>query len=235
MREALQRLHCALQEHRHFDPAQLQQVFRLGLRDIFEAMLLPGLTAELATRSPGVSLSCIKTSRTSLAHDLATGRIDLAADVLISHDDNLCHQKLLDDPLVCLLRQGHPQAHAMTLETYLQLRHVLVSSRERGPAFEDVELSRHGLQRHVGLRTPHYYAAALVAGQTDMLLTVPQRFACILQRSAALQICPLPLPIAPMEVYLYWHRHLDPDPAHRWLRTRIQARVSATSDQSASP
>ncbi|MCP5161183.1 MAG: LysR family transcriptional regulator [Hahellaceae bacterium] len=222
VRESLQRLQTTLQVHREFEPQELQRVFRLSLRDIFEVMLLPALTAELAQQAPGVNLICMRVGRDALAHDLATGRIDLAAEVLITHDDSICHEKLQDDRLVCLIREHHPRQDSLTLEGYLELKHVLVSSRERGPGYEDIELSRHGLSRHIGLRTQHYYAAALVASQTDMVLTVPHRFARILQHNAPLQIREFPLPLAPMEVYLYWHRNLDSDPANRWLREKIK-------------
>ena len=222
VREALQRLQITVQENREFDVSQLQKTFRLSLRDIFEVLLLPRLSREVGRLAPYVGLNCLRVARDQIQHDLASGRIDVAADVLISHDDSICHQKLQEDRLVCLLRQDHPLGNeALTLESYLGLKHVLVSSRERGPGYEDIELSRHGFSREIGLRTQHYYSAGLVVSETDMVMTVPAHFASSLCASVPLQTREYPIPMPPMEVYLYWHRNMDRDPANRWLRELI--------------
>lgn len=222
VRASLQGLRIAVQENREFDPQRLEKTFRLSLRDIFEVMLLPRLTREINRRAPRVEINCLRVARGDLQHELASGHLDLAADVLLSHDDNICHEKLKEDRLVCLLRRDHPLAgESLTLEAYLAARHVLVSSRERGPGYEDVELSRHGLRREIGLRTPHYYSAALVAAETDMILTVPALFAEVLCQSVPVVLREFPIPLPPMEVYLYWHRNMDRDPANRWLRELI--------------
>ncbi len=222
VRASLQGLRIAVQENREFDPQRLEKTFRLSLRDIFEVMLLPRLTREINRRAPRVEINCLRVARGDLQHELASGHLDLAADVLLSHDDNICHEKLKEDRLVCLLRRDHPlTGESLTLEAYLAARHVLVSSRERGPGYEDVELSRHGLRREIGLRTPHYYSAALVAAETDMILTVPALFAEVLCQSVPVVLREFPIPLPPMEVYLYWHRNMDRDPANRWLRELI--------------
>ena len=226
VREALQRLQLTVQENRSFEPSELQKTFRLGMRELFEVMVLPRLSKEVGRLAPQVELNCLRVARQEIAHDLASARLDVVADVLISHDDSICHQKLREDHLVCLLRPDHPLAQqGLSLESYLTLRHVLVSSRERGPGYEDIELSRHGLSRNIGLRTPHYYAAALVVAETDMVLTVPASFAEVLCRQVALQLHEFPIPLPPLEVYLYWHRNFDRDPANRWLREQILAAV----------
>lgn len=222
VRAALQGLQTAVQEHQEFDPGRLEKTFRLSLRDIFEIMLLPRLTREINRLAPRVELNCLRVTRADLQHELARGMLDLAVDVLISHDDSICHRKLKEDRLVCLMRSDHPQAEKpLALDDYLALRHVLVSSRERGPGYEDFELSRHGLSRQIGLRTSHYFAAALVAAETDMLLTLPARLADVVRRSLPLVTREFPLPLPPLAVYLYWHRNMDQDPANRWLRELI--------------
>jgi hypothetical protein len=43
----------------------------------------------------------------------------------------------------------------------------------------------------------------------------------------ALQILPLDVPGAIAEAYLIWHRSMEPDPTHIWLREQIAALIPA--------
>jgi DNA-binding transcriptional LysR family regulator len=44
---------------------------------------------------------------------------------------------------------------------------------------------------------------------------------------AALDCAPLPFECAPVSIYMVWHQRSANDPAHRWLRARIEA-IAAT-------
>jgi DNA-binding transcriptional LysR family regulator len=50
---------------------------------------------------------------------------------------------------------------------------------------------------------------------------VPERYARLLDRSAANRILPLPIAMPMLEAYLYWHESVDDDPANRWLRDSV--------------
>jgi hypothetical protein len=61
---------------------------------------------------------------------------------------------------VVVARKGHPRIRAgFTLATYLKQHHVMVTSRRKGSAFEDLSLSKRGLRRRVRLRCRNYVAA----------------------------------------------------------------------------
>jgi DNA-binding transcriptional LysR family regulator len=103
---------------------------------------------------------------------------------------------------------------------------VLASSRRKGPGVEDFELSRLGLSRRVRLRCQHYFAACRVVSQTDMILTMPERYARVANQQFDNQLLPLPLAMPAWDVYLYWHANMEHDPANRWLREQVTAAVA---------
>ena len=72
-------------------------------------------------------------------------------------------------------------------------------------------------QRPIALRCQHYFAACEVVAAGTLWLTMPHSYAQVVARTLALDIQPLPLDLPPLALYLYWHRHLDEDPANRWL------------------
>lgn len=60
--------------------------------------------------------------------------------------------------------------------------------------------------------------ATQVLQQTDMVMTVPERFA----RRNDLHYVYLPVSDVPsVETHLYWHESTDQDPANRWMREQI--------------
>ena len=107
------------------------------------------------------------------------------------------------------------------LETYLSQEHILVSSRRRGFSVEDYELSRHGLKRRIRLRCQHYFAACRVVSETDLILTMAERYARIVNRLFRNRMLPFPLKAPDYDAYLYWHANAEADPANHWLRNRL--------------
>jgi len=123
---------------------------------------------------------------------------------------------------VVVARIGHPGVkRGLDLETYLSHEHILVSSRRRGFAVEDYELSRHGLKRRIRLRCQHYFAACRVVSETDLILTMAERYARIVNRLFRNRVLPFPLDVPDYDAYLYWHANADGDPANRWLREQL--------------
>ena len=223
VRAALQDLESTLTEGLAFDPAQASRVFTLASRDVMEATALPLLMARLQQQAPGIQLRSVRVARRDMESALSSGQIDFAADVLLPVGDDIEHQAIGEEQLVVAMRNGHPlQGSTWNLDAYLSARHVLVSSRAEGPGVEDFALTRLGKVRQVALRCQNYYAAIQVMQQTDLLLTLPHSFA----RNMAAQlpdysILSLPLPLAPLELHLYWHRKASRDPAVMWLKEQM--------------
>jgi DNA-binding transcriptional LysR family regulator len=126
----------------------------------------------------------------------------------------------MEDRYVCAMRKGHPLAHkkAFVLDDYLSLTHIHISSRRSGLGHVDLALGKMGIQRKIALRSQHYLMASQVLQQTDMVMTVPERFA----RRNDLHYVYLPVNDVPtVETHLYWHESTDQDPANRWMREQI--------------
>lgn len=219
VREALSGLqHCLTGEHA-FDPATARRSFSLGLRDGLEACVLPPLIHYLEQHATGIEIHSVTVARRDMAQELAAGRLDLAMDVQLPTAAEIHQHALFDAPLVVLMRRDHGLARgALTLTRYLAARHVLVSSRRRGPGLEDFGLAQSGHQRELALRCQHYQAALEVVASSELLLTLPEMLAQRLADQARFLIRPLPISLPSMSLYLYWHRDQQNDAAHQWLR-----------------
>ncbi len=222
VKAALRGIEILLQDVNRFDPGSTPRRFTLGLRDVMEPTLLPRLQQRVQATAPQLELESIQTERRSLESELASGRLDVALDILLPLSEKVCRRRIHFDRLVVVVRQSHPVLRpGLDLERYLQQDHILATVRRHGGGSEDLELSRLGLRRRIRLRCQHYFAALEVVRQSDLVLTMPEGYARAANRQQEFQILPFPLEQPPRDGYLYWHANVDTDPANAWLRGQL--------------
>ncbi|WP_339490739.1 LysR family transcriptional regulator [Pseudomonas sp. EL_65y_Pfl2_R95] len=219
VRNALQQLRISVQESRTFNPAEANKTYRISMTDLSEAMVFPALFQRLRRLAPKVCIESMLARRRDTTKELAAGRLDFAIDAPLNTDPQVRHVKLLEDRYVCALRKNHPLSKdKISLDEYLSLSHIHISSRRSGLGYIDLALGKMGIQRKIALRSQHYLMANTVLHNTDMAMTVPERFA----RSNDLHYMQLPVKEMPtLETHLYWHESTDQDPANRWMREQI--------------
>jgi DNA-binding transcriptional LysR family regulator len=221
---ALDGLQQALQVRASFDPATSERRFTLAMTDVGEMYFLPVLMGALAQSAPGVTLNVVSVTSASLKDDMATGRTDLALGLLPQLQAGFFQQALFRQAYVCLMRESHPLAHAdgLTLSDFAAASHVRVIAAGTGHGRIDEAISealaRQGLQRRVRLTVPHYVALGDVLGHSDLIATVPERFAQRVTGPFVLTTRALPLTVDGSAIHQVWHARLHKDPGHLWLR-----------------
>jgi DNA-binding transcriptional LysR family regulator len=101
------------------------------------------------------------------------------------------------------------------------LAHLEISSSGEDTGFIDRWLAGRGLTRRIAHRAPYLSAAAILA-RSDMVATLSRRIAEAFLHREALQIRNLPCSSPQVSIGMLWHRRLDNQPAHRWLRSLIE-------------
>lgn len=219
LRQGLQTLDRLVANAGRFDPATAEAQVTIGLRDPTETLMLPAIMGRIAHEAPGIDLRTVQVRRRNVETALANGTVSLAIDIALPLADAVHRQKLTADRMVMVARRGHPMLRRRsTLEAYLAQQHVMVTSRRKGPGLEDVELSKRGLRRRIRLRCRNYLAALRAVAETDLVLTMAERYATVLTPGLPLRTVPLPFRIPTLDLYLYWHASADGDAANRWLR-----------------
>lgn len=222
IRQSLQGLEVTLSKVDRFDPGSATKRFVVGMRDALESAVLAGLMRNIAKVAPRVDINVVRTERRDIERELSAGTLDLALDVMLPLPEEIRRQHLGVEWLTIVARRRHPRIRGQpTLDTYLAQEHISVSSRRRGLSAEDFELGRHNLRRRVRLRCQNYFAACQVARDTDLILTMPQGHARILNAHFGNQLMPFPLKVPAFDSYLYWHANAEADPANAWLRQQI--------------
>lgn len=216
-------LQGALDEYRSFDPARSTRKFTLLMLDVGEMMYMPGLNAHLRSVAPGLRIACRQIERDRYAEALAAGAADMALGEVPAGQPDLVHQRLSDEPIVCLAGRGHPAAGAksITKRQFLDTPQVAIRSEVTMEAKIARALGRDYAQRSVMLEVHHFMAMPLVLAQSPMLAVIPKMVADTFEPFVGLRSFPLPYRIEPVHVSQFWHRRSQHDAGHRWLRGEI--------------
>ena len=219
---SLRSLDALLSETGRFDPLKTQAQFTVSMHDPVEVRALAPLTRAITLGAPRVDLRIVQVRRRMIEAALSAGTLDLAIDVLLPLSEHVRRHRITADRLVVVARKGHRLIRAgFSLATYLKHDHVMVTSRRKGSSLEDLSLSERGMRRRVRLRCRNYAAALRVVSETDLVLTMPERYARILNAGVGNQILSLPIKMPTLVAYLYWHESVDDDPANCWLRALV--------------
>jgi DNA-binding transcriptional LysR family regulator len=220
LRQALTDMQRAL-EPEAFVPAQASRRFSIGINNYAAIVLAPALVSAVTGAAPHVQLDLRPSGTLDVFGLLDHGDLDVAIGMFDRIGERFTSTALLEDEFVAVMRRGHPAGRGrLTASAFGGLRHVDISSSGDDTGFIDRSLATQGSKRHIALRLP-YLSAGRVLAKSDVVATLTRRVAEALAQQAALELRELPFTSPPVRAYLLWHRRLDGQPAHRWLREVI--------------
>lgn len=233
VREALGLLRGALAPGA-FDPATATSTFQVAMADATSAKLIPSLIDILEREAPGVNLRVLPLTTRDPRQLLEKGDADLAIGhfpAVIAElgarqqQDELprfAFERLYDGDYVVVMRRGHPLAgRPLSLDTYCEARHLLVSFSGRPFGFVDEALAARSRQRRVVITVNQFFTAGRVVATTDLLTVLPRHFLSATGMEDELAISELPLAVPEVHVDTLWHRQRQHDAAHQWLREAV--------------
>jgi|TARA_R110002094_G_scaffold29052_2_gene42049 DNA-binding transcriptional LysR family regulator len=219
VRQALRLLQAGIDADAEFDPLTCDKTIRIAVGDVGETILLPRLLEKLSHLAPQMKVQALHVPRQSIARRLSLGEIDFALDIPLLANSQLRHCKLVSDANVCAVGRRHPLAgrKQISLDDYLGMTHIHVSSRSRGGGLVDIELERLGLSRQITVRLQHYQAAFHMIDAVDLAVTAPLQLTGMYD----CRIFPLPIEVPNLDLHLYWHVATDQAPISQWLRQQV--------------
>ena len=233
VRDALRQLQDAIAPSA-FVPNEATNTFILSMADATAAELMGKLARQLQTEAPQVSLRVLPLTTRDPRRLLDEGTADIALGYFPAVLTDLTgraqageamafeHQRLYAGEYVCVMRQHHPLAQKpLTLDAYCAARHLLVSFSGRPYGFVDEALASIGRQRRIVLTVNQFFTAGQVVVNSDLLTVLPRHFVPTTGMSEQLVLRELPLDVPPVHVEALWHRRLQHDSAHQWLRGQL--------------
>ncbi len=216
---ALRTIQETLSEISDFDPGTSTKKFTIAMTDIGEIYFLPKLLHKLAQIAPGVTISTVRNASVNLRDEIEAGRVDIAIGLLPQLKSGYFQRRLFKQRYVCMFRRGHTlDKGKITVSEFAKAQHVVVISEGTGHAKVDESIDRRGIKRNVLLTVPHFVAVGHILSTTDMVATVPERYA--LACAGPFGLCHVPHPVALPEISinLFWHAKFHKEPGNQWLR-----------------
>jgi DNA-binding transcriptional LysR family regulator len=216
---ALSTILNTLNQRATFDPAISTRKFTIGMTDIGEIYFLPKLMDIVARIAPGVSISTVRNTGVNLRDEMEAGHVDLAIGLLPQLKAGYFQQRLFKQRYVCMFRQGHAlDKKEVSVEEFAQADHVVVISPGTGHDKVDESIARKGIRRNVRLTVPHFVAVGHILSTTDMVATVPERYARECLAPFGLKYVRHPVALPEIGINVFWHAKYHKEPGNQWLR-----------------
>ncbi|NYT67276.1 LysR family transcriptional regulator [Pusillimonas noertemannii] len=218
---ALSTIQSTLSHQTVFDPATSDRRFTLAMTDLGEIELLPPLMDRLEELAPGVTVSTVRNAD-RLRDDMEAGHVDLAIGLLPGLKTNFFQQRLFMQRYVCLFRRGHAlDKRRVTRREFYEADHVVVVSAGTGHAKMDEIIESAEETRRVRLLVPHFVAIGHILASTEMIATVPERYARRCAEPFGLRYVDHPVELPQIGINLFWHAKFHKEPGNQWLRQLI--------------
>lgn len=239
IREALRKLQSIVSPTA-VDLAKTQASFRLAMADSTAAYWMPYLVRAIEKDAPGISVRMVPLVTRDPRVMLIDGIVDLAVGFFPGVVSQLSagqsavanpirHVSLYKGRYVCVMRKDHPlAAHPLTVESYCQANHLLVSFSGRAHGLVDEILAPMKLHRHVILTVNQFFTAGRVVANSNLLTVLPQHLISSTGMTNQLIWKELPFNMPPVNVDMLWHERHAHDAAHQWLRDNLVQLVRET-------
>lgn len=222
IRQALLQIQSAITSQPQFIPETSERIFRLGMDDYTELVLLPKLLQEIEQLAPKVKIQVWWTNWMRSPKLLDVDEIDVAVGHCRQWQPWHQRQLLYEESFMCVARSQRLQTRkAITLEEYVVASHLLVSPKEDILGMVDKILREQNLTRHIAISVPNFLIVPYILVNTGLIATLPVQLVKTFVEGGSLQASPLPFQMPGFSVDMLWHSKNDLEPGHQWLRNLI--------------
>ncbi|MBD9504949.1 LysR family transcriptional regulator [Pseudomonas sp. BGr12] len=223
VREVLLTIRSSITSKPVFDPASSKRHFRLVTSDYLISVLFAQVIQKIHQEAPHITFEMLSPGDNT-AEMLMRGELDLMIAPERYVIDGHPAQLLFEEDHVCVVWRDNPEVgDVLTLEQYMQMGHISVGfGRNRHLSIEDWFMSQYGFNRRLEVITNDFNTLPQLLVGTQRVATMHRRLAELYARYLPLRILPPPVKIPVMREFMLWHRSMEGDPMHRWLRERIR-------------
>lgn len=208
-----------------FDPATTRREFTLIMADYTVDILGSELSQLFEQTAPNACLR-IRQVRESLALEMPD--LIRLVDGIVAPERSqglspMRSVELFRDEWVCVTSadNGLPACGSLTFEDLEDASWVVPFYRnQNSPLAPPVirQLSSLGIRPHVAIGVESYLAVPRLVAGTSRVALMQRRLAELFASQLSLRVWPCPGDPEPIVEVLWWHKDLDADPGHAWLR-----------------
>ncbi|MCC4818262.1 LysR family transcriptional regulator [Vibrio lentus] len=210
----------ALSDSSHFNPANLNGVYRISASDYAIQVILPSLLAGIRKCAPNLKIIIRRFESDNLYQLMASGDVDLAL-TFPSFIPETCPSMLLyEERHLGVTAKGHAELFTgLSLAEVAAAPQLVISpSRANLKGSADEWFASKGYKRNTIMSLPSFSAAPDCIAAMEVLAFLPSR---MLPNDKLAEIA-LPEPLPTFEVIAAWHPRSSQDQTHAWIKSLLQ-------------
>lgn len=206
--------------HTEFDPAKITRKVRIALVDFAALFLTPSLMTTLRADAPGIRAVVEYMDASNATKSLLEGDTEFGIGILPTLNGKLRNEVIAADKFVLISKLRNDIIDGeLTIEKLFSLSYV------RYPFYNNIidnSVSKYNNILHTSFETDNIWSVPIFVSKSNAVSIIPERIAYVFRKLCPLDVFELPLDIDDLIVSMTWHRNMDEDPAHSWLRGIIR-------------
>lgn len=223
IRDSLNQIQRTLKPQ-EFVPMETSTKFVIAMNDLIAHLILPKLVPLIAILAPNASLRTMPSVNINVPTLLEKAEIDIAIGIFPEISSRLRSKFLFSSSFVCFMRYEHPLvSQALTLDNYVQSKHLLVTLTGEPTGWIDRILHQRGLTRHIAATVNQFSIAPSLLLRSDMIAVLPTRVLDLYEVDEQLHCTELPIELqkSPSALTMLWHERTHQNSAREWLREQL--------------
>jgi DNA-binding transcriptional LysR family regulator len=228
-RKILEELEALLPKMEHlvapaaFDPMRERSQFRLSGPDNVCTAVLPRLCRQYANGRYQVCFEFHPWQR-DIAELVERGQLDLVLHI----DDGLLpshfqSERLYREDWICAVAHDSHFGDSLSLKQYTAASHIVVATYAGVQTIPDKQLAAVGVKRNSRIRVPYFGVALQCLAGTELVLTLTSGMTSVVKADRKLRLVKAPQELHAFHFLMAWHRRLNADPRHVWLREVLRS------------
>lgn len=223
-----------LADHRPFDPRSEHMRFVVAANDMQRDLVFPQLVRDLRSEEILVEFEFIPSGHPSLSM-MRDAKCDLALTPVPPDAPDLVQESLFSGTMMCFFDADERDPPG-SWEEFCQAEHLGVKFSEGHVSLDVLHGIGNGIDkskiRRPQISVSNFNAIPLFIKGSRLIATELDLMQ--LETLKSLDVAPLPFESEPVTVFMVWHDRGTNDPAHTWLRHRIQRIAGEVQEKMAS-
>lgn len=223
VRDVMLKIRSNIVTRRAFDPATSARHFTIVTADFAITVLLRDLLLEIQREAPSLTfefLNPFQQSENLLARGDADFLLVPERYTIEGHPSIL----LFVEEHVCVVWEGNPRiGESLSFEQYLEMGHVSTGfGIGRQLSIEEWFMQQYDVTRRIEVISSDFNTLPQLVVGTERIATMHKRLARYYASYLPIRVLPTPVELPVMNECLQWHRAMENDPLHGWVRQKIQ-------------
>ena len=214
------RIEATVRGQSEHDPSKSTRSFTMMVSDYSLVTVIPKLVQRVAQQAPQVKLNFTpQVIQPAIQVEQGGADLVIAPGLYCSNDHP--SEKLIVDPLVCVLDRDNPLVWSLDVESLAQAEHVMMQPPGDGESYSLTALTKAGITVDTAIRSYSFASLPGLVRGTNRIAVVQSQLARAMATGDRLVIVPVPVALEPLEQHLLWHKLRGPDPGIQWLRAQV--------------